>query len=107
MSGRTALTLPSASRDRPGVSVRRMVFDSLSAAIRTTVGKAHPVPIKRLVDFERVTVAAGAEADVKFSIPKEALSLTTADGSKKLYSGSHELVFSRGNGEDTTVAVTV
>ena len=51
MSGRTALTLPSASRDRPGVSVRRMVFDSLSAAIRTTVGKAHPVPIKRLVDF--------------------------------------------------------
>ena len=52
-------------------------------------------------------MAAGGEADVKFSIPKEALSLTTADGSKKLYSGSHELVFSRGNGEDTTVAVNV
>ena len=37
----------------------------------------------------------------------QALALTTADGSKKVYSGSHELVFSRGNGEDIKVAVTV
>jgi hypothetical protein len=84
-----------------------MVYDSLSAGIRSKIGKAHPVPLKRLVEFERVTVAAGKSAPVPFKIPKKALSITTADGSKMLYSGSHALVFSRGNGADVTIEVTV
>ena len=84
-----------------------MVYDALSPAIRSSIGSAHPVPRKRLVDFERVSVAAGGTATVRFIIPKAALVLTTADGSTKLYSGEHELIFSRGNGADATVAVTV
>ena len=51
-----------------------MVYDSLSAGIRSKIGKAHPVPLKRLVEFERVTVAAGKSAPVPFKIPKKALS---------------------------------
>jgi hypothetical protein len=35
------------------------------------------------------------------------LQLTTADGSRKSYTGIHNLIFSRGNGNDQTVPVTV
>ena len=84
-----------------------LVYDSLSAAIRAAVGTAHPLPTKRLVDFQRVSVAAGGSATVAFTIPKQALALTTADGSKKQYPGAHQLIFSRGNGADATVSVTV
>lgn len=86
-----------------------MVFDALSDSVRASIGKAHPVPIKRLVDFDRVgPIAVGGSATLKFTIPKLALSLTTADGSKKLYSGSHELLFSRGNTiDDVKVTVAV
>ena len=87
--------------------MRRMVFDSLSAGIRAAVGAAHPVPAKRLVDFGRLSLAAGGEGELSFSIAKQALSLTTADGSQKLYSGTHGLLFSRGNGEDVRVAVAI
>jgi beta-glucosidase len=84
-----------------------MVYDSMSDAIRTAVGKAHPLPIKRLVDFQRVSLAAGASATLTFSITAEMLRLTTADGSRRSYAGMHNLVFSRGNGNDQTVPVVV
>ena len=48
-----------------------MVYDALSAGVRAAVGKAHPVPLKRLVEFDRVAVAGGGSATVKFAIPKE------------------------------------
>jgi hypothetical protein len=69
------------------------------------VGKSHPVPFKRLVDFERVSLAVGATATLRFAIPREGLALTTSSGDKKLYAGTHNLIFSRGNGADVTVAV--
>ena len=84
-----------------------MVFDALSDAVRAAVNNAHPVPIRRLVEFERVTIDAGATAAVPFTIPREALSLVTKDGSRKLYAGAHNLVFSRGNGMETQVTVVV
>jgi hypothetical protein len=64
-----------------------MVFDALSAPIRASIGSSHPVPIKRLVGFERTRVPPGGSATVDFNIPKVSLSLVTADGSKKLYLG--------------------
>ena len=84
-----------------------MVFDKLSDSVRAAVGKRHPVPIKRLVDFERVSLAAGASTTVEFFFSVESLAITTADGTKKLYSGVHELSFSRGNGADSAVPITV
>lgn len=85
-----------------------MVFDSLSSDIRATIGKAHPVPIKRLVAFDRSTVTTGESVTVRFSIPQASLAITTANGSKKLYPGVHNLVFSRGNKEaDVTVPFTI
>ena len=83
------------------------VYDALSPGIRATVGYAHPLPIKRLVEFERAAVAAGASAQIEFRTDAVALASTTADGTMKLYAGTHGLIFSRGNGDDVTVPVVV
>lgn len=82
-----------------------MVFHRLSAPLRAAVLREHPVPLKQLVDFERVALEPGASARVAF----EAIdaSLTTADGSRRVYAGGHELVFSRGNGRDVVIPVTI
>eukprot|EP01043_Picozoa_sp_COSAG02_P045927 COSAG02_NODE_4249_length_5586_cov_14.082377_2_plen_126_part_00 len=84
-----------------------LVYDTLSDAVREAVGASHPVPIRRLVDFERVSVSAGSSATVAFAIPRTKFALTTSDGSKKMYGGTHELLFSRGNGDDVKVNVIV
>jgi beta-glucosidase len=84
-----------------------LVFDALSYSVRAAVNDSHPVPTKRLIDFERTSIAAGAKSTVVFRIPFEALALTTSDGSRKLYGGAHDLVFSRGNGVDANVTVSV
>merc|ERR1712166_212585 len=84
-----------------------MLYDSLSSNIRTDVGNSHPVPAKRLIDFSRVTIASHSSATVEFVVPKSSLYLTTADGDRKVYPGQHDLVFSRGNGEDAVVSVEI
>ena len=84
-----------------------MVFDALSKAIREEVGKSHPVPKKRLVDFSRVSIGPHSSARIEFVLPKSSLYLTTLDGERKVYSGQHRLVFSRGNGNDVAVLITV
>jgi hypothetical protein len=84
-----------------------MVFGSLSPAIRSTIGTAHSVPLRRLVDFERVTLSAGATTTFKFSISPSKLVITSADGTKKLYPGLHNVIFSRGNGWEQTVAISL
>ena len=57
-----------------------------------------PSADQRLVDFDRTTVPAGGSATLTVVINPEDLALATADGSKKVYSGTGILVFSRGNG---------
>ena len=85
-----------------------MAYDALSPGIRSGIGKAFPVPLKRLVAFERTTVAAGATATVGFSIPITSLTLTTASGAKELFKGTHNLIFSRGDhADDVTVPVVI
>ncbi len=84
-----------------------MVYDALSAEVRSAVGGKFPVPIKRLVGFDRVTLAPGASRTISITLAPGALDLTTADGTKQSFPGPHNLVFSRGNGVDSTVTVTV
>ncbi len=75
-----------------------LVFHSVGDAIRAKASKLHPVPLKQLVGFERVgSLAPAASTSVTFSLEKQAaLSLTTADGSRAVYSGEHRLTFSTG-----------
>lgn len=68
----------------------------------------HPVPLRQLVDFDRVSLAPGAtSAPLSFSLGRRALSLTAANGTRVVYAGEHTFVFSRGNGADVNITVTV
>jgi beta-glucosidase len=67
----------------------------------------HPVPLKQLVDFERVRLAKGASTTVEFSVPAHRLALTNNDGDYALYAGNHSIIFSRGHGDDVEVSVAV
>lgn len=44
---------------------------------------------------------------IEFDIDASELSVTTADGGAKVYTGTHNLVFSRGNGKDVVVPVAL
>jgi len=82
-----------------------MVFHTVGDDIRNKVD--HPVPIKHLVEFERVTVAAGQATQITFNLDQKALQLTNKSGDKVVYPGKHTLMFSRGYGQDVQFQVTV
>eukprot|EP01116_Phalansterium_solitarium_P015449 TRINITY_DN3413_c0_g2_i1.p2 TRINITY_DN3413_c0_g2~~TRINITY_DN3413_c0_g2_i1.p2 ORF type:complete len:747 (-),score=307.36 TRINITY_DN3413_c0_g2_i1:314-2554(-) len=82
-----------------------MVYHSAGPDIRAKVD--HPVPFKSLVAFERVRVAAGAAEKLLFSLDSSVLALTNLDGQRVIYPGTHQLIFSRGNGVDQTVTIKI
>ena len=67
----------------------------------------HPVPLKKLIEFERVRLDAGASTTVQFTVPVKRLALTNSDGDYELYAGDHIIIFSRGNGKDVEVPVAI
>jgi beta-D-xylosidase 4 len=87
-----------------------LAFHSASDAIRSAVAgnpRPHPVPIKSLLGFERVTVAAGGSVRVAFSFGVDELQLVNAEGNKTRYKGERFLIFSNGAGSNTNISVTV
>lgn len=86
-----------------------MVFHSVGQAVRKAATAIHPVPIKELVEFWRFNnIPAGGSQVMAFSMEPEVLSLTTNDGSRKVYPGEHELHFSTGgSAPDQVVTLTV
>lgn len=84
-----------------------MCFDTLSSSIRKSIGDTHPIPHKFLLDFVRVSLDAGDSTTVVFELPLSRLAIVTGDGSRRLYSGTHELQFWLGHDVPTTVAVII
>jgi len=82
-----------------------MVYHSAGADIRNKVN--HPVPFKALVGFDRITVAAGSSGNLNFQFSENVFQLTNSTGGKVVYSGTHYLIFSRGNGADQTFTYTL
>ena len=82
-----------------------MVFHQAGDKMRKSAN--HPVPLKSLVQFDRVTLAPGASATVTFSLPDAAFELTVADGNKTVVGGLRNIVFSRGHGEDVSIPITL
>ena len=82
-----------------------LAFHSAGADVRAKASALHPVPRKALVGFERVRVAKGASARVRFDFGAAALELVNATGGRQLYAGTHELIFSRGHGREERVEV--
>ena len=75
-----------------------LVYHAVGGAIRAKASKLHPVPLKQLVGFDRIVDLAPAKSQtVTFELNLEnVLSLTTANGSKAVYPGEHQLIFSTG-----------
>jgi hypothetical protein len=81
------------------------VYHSVSAAIKASAG--HPVPIKRLVQFDRVTLAPGTAATITFTVTKKQLELINNSGESVLYPGVHTLTFTRGHGQPVAIPLTI
>jgi len=67
----------------------------------------HPLPRRTLIDFVRVSVAAATAVKVDFSIDRTGLQVVNKQGKKVLYPGLHQLIFSRGHGEELAFTVAV
>ena len=81
------------------------VYHSAGDAIRHAAN--HPVPLRSLVEFDRVSLPAGASTTIDFTLPESAFSLVMADGNSTVYPGQRDIIFSRGNGQDVTIPVTL
>ena len=85
-----------------------MAFHRPSAAIVGRVAGAHPLPLRALVEFERVSVAAGAVGTVHFDIAaSEAFAFVNEDGASVIYPGLHFIDVSNGNGANITIPCIV
>ena len=80
-----------------------MVYHRVGDDISKNV--SHPVPLRRLVDFERVTVPRGGTAAVYFDFSFEYLVLTDTTGQEVVYPGTHYLDFTRGVGPTQTFTI--
>jgi beta-glucosidase len=83
-----------------------LLFHAVGDDIRREVD--HPVPLRALVDFQRVAVGAGDNATVSFSVGPQQLLITNAAGNRVLYPGSHNVCVRDGGVTDlwcTTVVV--
>eukprot|EP00930_Biecheleria_cincta_P033581 TRINITY_DN23268_c0_g1_i1.p1 TRINITY_DN23268_c0_g1~~TRINITY_DN23268_c0_g1_i1.p1 ORF type:complete len:813 (-),score=128.88 TRINITY_DN23268_c0_g1_i1:19-2457(-) len=82
-----------------------MVFHRVGSAIRSEASKLHPVPFKQLVQFDRITLSPEETTELEFAFEPNSFAITRADGSKFVYSGMHELIFSVGHGSDVVLPV--
>jgi beta-glucosidase len=67
----------------------------------------HPVPLRSLVDFTRVSVSAGQSKEVRFVISPSALGLTDENGEPRVYAGKYSFVASRGHGVERSFNMTI
>jgi hypothetical protein len=82
-----------------------MVYHSAGADIRKNA--PHPIPLKALVEFERVSVSAGRQTQIQFNLSNLAVQLVNQNGVRVIYPGQHSLIFSRGYGTDVVFTFTI
>ena len=58
----------------------------------------HPLPNRKLVGFQRVSLAAGALASLSFVVTAEELALVDGNGDTRLFAGKHSVRLSLGSG---------
>jgi len=82
-----------------------LVYHRASDAIRHSV--SHPVPLRGLVDFNRVAVGRGATEPVEFTVADSYTGLTNAAGEVVQYAGVHYIDISDGVSPAITFTITV
>ena len=87
--------------------VQLMVYHRVSDAIRRNVSSLHPVPLRALVDFDRITLAKGAGGPLGFTTTDSYLTLTDAQGRDVTYAGDHYIDITNGNGNPLTFTINV
>jgi beta-D-xylosidase 4 len=61
---------------------------------------AMPVPNARLVGYRRISLDAGASADLAFTVTADDLALVDNNGDTQLFAGTHGMRVWQGNGQD-------
>eukprot|EP00933_Yihiella_yeosuensis_P066171 TRINITY_DN7028_c0_g1_i4.p1 TRINITY_DN7028_c0_g1~~TRINITY_DN7028_c0_g1_i4.p1 ORF type:complete len:798 (-),score=154.29 TRINITY_DN7028_c0_g1_i4:175-2232(-) len=65
------------------------------------IGKVdHPLPLRALVDFQRISIQAGDEQKLEFSFTQDVFKVINAKGVATLYPGKHQLIISNGKSKD-------
>jgi beta-glucosidase len=83
------------------------VYHSVGNEIRKEKQVLHPIPIKSLVDFDRISLKAGEKGDMTFKIDNSTFETINEDGEKVVYEGQHNLIFGRGHGKDVVLSFIV
>ena len=81
------------------------LFHNASAAAGQWVQRAgsdgpDPLAIKQLAGFERLHLEPGESKTVTFNVDVRMLSTVDKHGARHTLAGAHELIFSRGHGEE-------
>lgn len=82
-----------------------MLYHSAGSDVRAIA--KHPVPIRSLIDFDRVSVPSGGTAIVEFRVDQKSLELVDENGEPRVYHGQHQLIASRGHGVAVNFTVTL
>jgi len=80
------------------------VYHSVGDDIRRKI--PYSVPMRSLVEFERVTIPVGKTVTVKFRLFDTSLMVVNEVGLPELYPGVHNYIFSRGTGDEIVIPVT-
>ena len=108
-----ALTASVTVKNTGAVAGDEVVFlfkksQAAAATYHEMAGKDPPeTPVRELIGFERVALAPGASKTVTFNATVAKLSSVDKFGTRHLLPGSHELVFSRGHGEELQLPLKV
>jgi len=74
------------------------VYHSLGEEARENAESLHPVPMKSLVNFERVSVPASGIGSLSFTIQKIDFGVVDENGKRQIYDGEHEIIIDNGRG---------
>lgn len=80
-----------------------MVYHAVGDSIRIKLNTTHPIPIRNLVQFDRVTLKPKESVSVNFELPRSSLGITTLNGTKVVYPGTHHITISRGVGSGDVI----
>jgi hypothetical protein len=90
---------------REGDAVVLFFWSGPPSKITTPIGM--PIPTRKLVGFNRVSLEAGASATITFTATAESLALVDDNGDTQLFAGNHVVQASLGSGPSHEVGFTV
>merc|ERR1711972_847012 len=67
-----------------------------------STGDTSDFPARELIGYQRVSLAPAQEIKVDFNLTARALSSVDKHGTRRVLPGGHEMVVSRGHGEELT-----